>query len=312
MENTQNYFHTKAPKVIKRRYLGLPLNQFLMVCICIVPAFLHLAIFWLGSQVTALIQGFTDQETGLFTLSNYTFLYEQLMSGDSVLIIAITNTFKYFIKSLVMIPVGLFVAYMFYKKMFGHMFVRLILFIPPVIMSLMFAYSYKFLISDISPIIKWLKEIGVALPQDLLAHSGTTMIMIFDVWLGICGGMIIWFGAMSRIPEELVEYAIFDGVTPLQEFVYITLPLIWPTVVTVSMFAFMGIFSASGSVLVLTQGRYNTTTFSYWCYEAIYKLESFGFQNKVVATGHVIALITLPITLGARWVMNKFGDDVEF
>ena len=312
MENTQNYFHTKAPKVIKRRYLGLPLNQFLMVCICIVPAFLHLAVFWLGSQVTALFQGFTDQETGLFTLKNYTFLYEQLMSGDSVLILAFSNTLKYFIKGLVMIPVGLFVAYMFYKKMFGHMFVRLVLFIPPVIMGLMFAYSYKFLISDISPIIKWLKEIGVNLPQDLIAHNGTTMIMIFDVWMGICGGMIIWFGAMSRIPEELVEYAIFDGVTPVQEFLYITLPLIWPTVVTVSMFAFMGIFGASGSVLVLTDGKYNTTTFSFWCYEAIYRLESYGFQNKVVATGHVIALVTLPITLGARWIMNKFGGEVEF
>lgn len=311
-DSLQKYFQSKPPQVIKRRYLGLPWNQFLMVVLCILPAFLHLAVFWMGSQVMAIYQGFTDQETNLFTLKNYTFLYEQLTSADSTLILAFSNTLKYFVKNVAMIPVGLFVAYMFYKKMFGHIFVRLVLFIPPAVMGLMYVYSYKFLISDISPVIKLMRELGIQMPQDLLAHNATKMIMVFDIWTGICGGMIIWFGAMSRIPNELVEYAIFDGVTPLQEFGYITMPLIWPTVVTVSMFTFMGVFSASGSVLALTQGRYNSTTFSYWCYEAIYRLESYGFQNRVVATGHVIAFLTLPVVLGCRWIMNRFGEEVEY
>ena len=127
------YFHSKAPTLVKKKYLGLPLNQFILVCVFILPAFIHLAIFWLGSQITAIGQGFTDQETGLFTLENYAFIFEQLKAEDSTLALAFGNTMKYFLKNLIMMPVSIFVAYMFYKKMFGHMFVRVVLFIPPII-----------------------------------------------------------------------------------------------------------------------------------------------------------------------------------
>ncbi len=192
------------------------------------------------------------------------------------------------------------------------MFVRVVLFIAPTVASLLFAYAYKYMISDISPVIQGLRRIGIDIPKNLLIEKGTTMIMIFDIWMGICGNMIIWFGTMSRIPEEITEYAIFDGVTPMQEFIHITIPLIWPTVVTVTMFALMSIFSASGSVLVLTDGQYGTRTFAFWQYESIYKAESYGYQNRVVAVQQLIALATLPIVFGGRWIMNKFGSEVEY
>ena len=301
----------KGPKKI-RRVAGLPLNQFILVVCFIAPAFIHLAIFWLGSQFTALVQGFTDQATGLFTLSNYTYLFDALKNGSDDLGLAFSNTFKYFFMGLAMIPVCLFTAFMFYKKMFGHGFVRIVLFIPPTVCGLMFVYAYKYLISDMSPIIQWLRQIGVQLPQDLLASKGTPMIMTFDIWMGICGNMIIWFGAMSRIPDELVEYAMFDGVSPVQEFLYITMPLIFPTFLTVFTLSLMGIFGASGSVLALTQGQYDTTTFAYWSYKSLYANEAFGFQNRVVAVGHLITIFTLPVVFGGRWILNKFGDEVQY
>ena len=295
-----------------KRIAGLPSNQFILVFVFIAPAFIHLAIFWLGSQFTALVQGFTDQETGLFTLHNYSYLFEALKNGSDELGLAFSNTFKYFFMGLCMIPVSLFTAYMFYKKMWGHGFVRVVLFIPPTVCGLMFVYSYKYLVSDMSPVIQWLRHAGLKLPQDLIASEATAMIMIFDIWMGICGNMIIWFGAMSRIPEELVEYAIFDGVSPTQEFRYITMPLIWPTFVTVFTLSLMGIFGASGSVLVMTEGRYNSVTFAFWQYKALYSAESYGFQNRVVAVGHLITIFTLPIVFGGRWFMNRFGEEIQY
>ena len=310
----ENDFETKKYNPNKKitRVAGIPIDQFILVVCFLAPAFIYLAIFWIGNQIVAIGQGFTDINTGEFTLDNYKYLFEALKNNSDNLGLCFRNTFIYFGISMARIPISIFIAYMFYKKMPGHIFVRVVLFIPPTVCGLMFVYSYKFLISDMSPIIQWLREIGLQFPQDLLAAEGTTMIIIFDVWLGIVGNMIIWFGAMSRIPEELVEYAIFDGISPIQEFWYITLPLIFPTFVTITTLGLMGIFGASGSVLPLTEGRYGTSTFAYWQYEALYKNESFGFQHKVVATGHLITIATLPVVFGGRWLMNKFGDEVEY
>jgi ABC-type sugar transport system permease subunit len=91
---------------------------------------------------------------------------------------------------------------------------------------------------------------------------------------------------------------------------YFVLPLCWPTLSTLIIFSFAGIFTASGPILLLTNGSADTDTISFW----IYKEVNYSEFNIYVpaALGWVFTLIGLPIILIIRKLMNKLFADVEF
>ena len=65
---------------------------------------------------------------------------------------------------------------------------------------------------------------------------------------------------MSRVPFEIIEAAKLDGCGPAREILSIIFPLIWPTYSTQFIFALTGILSATGPILLFTNGKYGTTT----------------------------------------------------
>lgn len=58
------------------------------------------------------------------------------------------------------------------------------------------------------------------------------MYVIVNVWKEVGWGTIIYLAALTSIDESLYEAAYLDGATRFQRVVYITLPLIRSTVVT--------------------------------------------------------------------------------
>ena len=285
----------------------------IFIILTIAPTFLHLLIFWFGVQVESFIMAFTDYETGKFTLlGNFEWFFRNLTVSDGELPQAFANTFKFFFMSIAIIPLQIFAAYMMYKKMFGSKFIRLALYLPGAIGGIMMALLFQQLMQSEGPLIYLFNEVlGFNISTPVITEHALAMIMIYDLWIGLGGGMIIWLGAMSRIPPDIIEYGKLDGVGAVREFMSIILPLIWPTVVTILTFSLMGIFGASGSVLVFTEGQYGTMTFSYWQYHVVYKNQA-NLLNYSVASGFLVAFATIPIVIFGRIFMNRFGGEVEY
>lgn len=282
------------------------------IMIMLAPTVIHLVLFWGGVQVETLAMAFTDRKTGEFTLlGNFRFIFDALSTPDSDLSIAVRNTFLFFGVGILLIPMTIFAAYMFYKKMAGAYFVRVILYLPGAISSMMMAFLFQQLLMPNGPIVTFLTDIGINLPLPLNTEAPLPMIIFFDVWIGLGGGLIVWLGAMGRISEDILEYGKLDGVGPVREFVSIIVPLIWPTFITMVTLQLIGIFGASGSVMLFTEGKYGTYTINYWLFNVIYKNEA-HLYNYSVATGLFFTLLTLPIVVVGRIVMNKFGTAVEY
>lgn len=94
--------------------------------------------------------------------------------------------------------------------------------------------------------------------------------------------MLLFTGAMSRIPVSILESIKLDGCGMGREIISIILPLIWPTISTLLVLNATGIFSASGPILLFTKGDYDTTTIGYWIFDMVYTYNNY---NVVAAAG---------------------------
>lgn len=77
-----------------------------------------------------------------------------------------------------------------------------------------------------------------------------------------------------------------------------------------------GMFSASGSVWLLTKGDYGTHTISSWMYRQMVESTGAGYTpyvfNYLSAAGLTLSAIAIVISFVVRRWTNKVFDDVEF
>ena len=114
---------------------------------------------------------------------------------------------------------------------------------------------------------------------------------------------------MNRIPSEVIEAARLDGVGAFRELVQIILPMVWPTMTTLLVFTFVGIFTTSGPILMFTEGQWDTYTVAYWIFEQVY---SGGRYEYASAVGLIFTLIALPIVLGVKKLMERWQESVDY
>lgn len=71
-------------------------------------------------------------------------------------------------------------------------------------------------------------------------------------WLGY--NMVLMLAGLQTIPRELGEAALIDGASPVQAFLYITIPLLRPVILFAVILSTMGSFGLFNEVMALTGG----------------------------------------------------------
>ena len=285
-----------------------------MVCMAL-PAVSHILIFWLGGNLASFKMAFTDYYTGKFTFDNFEQAWILFTETKGTgLDFAFANTLKFFLVGLLSTFLSMYAAYLLYKKTVGYRFSRIMLYLPAAVCGLVMARLFnQFGMSD-GPLGAIMEKMGIPMNgSSLMTNPDTALgaIMFFDIWVGLGGSLIFYYAAMNRIPPSLTEYAHLEGIGPIKEFLTIVLPLIWPTVVTMLTLQITGFFGSSGSVLVFTQGKYETTTIAYWMYHIVNQ-GLYSYFHIANAAGFVFLLLTIPLLIVGRVIMNKFGQEVEY
>lgn len=149
----------------------------------------------------------------------------------------------------------------------------------------------------------FMKAIGKD-PVPFLSDSRYALctILFYTVFTGFGGNIVMLSGAMSHIDDSIVEAAKIDGASMSCEFFRIVLPLIWPTLSTLIILAFVGVFGSTGPILLFTQGDKGTYTVSYWLYDQVQRWKATNYPSAV---GLFFTCIGAPIALFMRWVMGK-------
>lgn len=93
-------------------------------------------------------------------------------------------------------------------------------------------------------------------PVAFLAYGSSAFwaTIVTDVWIGVPLVTLYLLAAMQAIPEDLYEAAWTDGAGRLYRFRRITLPLLVPAMITMSMISLISTFNSFDIIWILTRG----------------------------------------------------------
>ncbi len=278
-------------------------GQTLFLTVMLIVPIVQWAIFWLYVNIQTILLGFQTR-IGEWTLSNFRQLFYELGTAGSNINTAVLNTLRYFATNVCVIMVlALIISYFMFRQIKGARVFRIIFYLPAIISTVAMTTVFENFIAPTGPVGYIFESLGREAPE-LLADSSTATntIIFYTVWTGFGTNILLFTGAMSRVPMSVLESAKLDGAGMGREIVSIILPLIWPTISTLLILNCTSIFSASGPILLFTSGGYGTTTIGYWIFDMVYNYNSY---NIVSAAGLFFTCIGVPFIMLVRWLIEK-------
>ena len=178
-------------------------------------------------------------------------------------------------------------------------FYRTALFAPVVTTLVAVAVIWRYLLHVRYGLVnEGLSVLGLG-PFDWLGDPDWAMpsIILFAVWKGFGANMIIFVAALQAIPTDLYEAAKLDGATRWQQFVHVTLPMLRPTLLLVSVLTMAGYFQLFAEPYVMTQGGplQSTVSVLYLMYEEGFRWWNLGTASAVA---FVLFLLMIAVTQG--------------
>ena len=179
-------------------------------------------------------------------------------------------------------------------------FYRLIFFIPPVLSEVVVGLVWQWILDGNYGLLNhWLISLGLPqLAKNWLSDPQTalTAVAVIHMWKGFGWGFVIFLAGLQTIPDELYEAARVDGASPWYRFQHITVPLLMPVIILVSILTILGTMQIFGLIISTTQGgpAYHTEVPITRIFASMLGSSRFGYA---CAQGIVFGLILLMLSL---------------
>ena len=300
--------------VNKKSILTKKTKDYIFVAAMLIIPVVHFIIFWGVVNFNSILLSFRDHVTGKLDTSFHYYkaivnLYKTGGLKESLVNTFIMSGFRI----VFLLPWGFFLTYFLFKKLPFTGVWRVCLFLPSILPAIFTTVAYKYLLQSGGPLgILWVKLIDPVKPNFLQDPRYAKWVVLVFYFLTNFGGQFILFtGAMSRIPEQILEAAQIDGAGMGTEIFKIVFPLCWPTFSMLLILNLSTIFTDAGPILFLTGGGADTRNIAFWIFEQV---DGGGAGNlyQASAVGIVCTIITFPIVSLVRWASGKIFADVEF
>ncbi|HVK22150.1 MAG TPA: sugar ABC transporter permease [Actinokineospora sp.] len=291
-----------TPKASKRAHRRWDLTGILFL----LPYLLLLLVFGLGPAGYSVFQSFVDERggTGDVGFGNYAHVFADFRFWP-----AVGNVALYLGIWLPIMVFGVLVlALMLHdraSRFSGAM--RLVFFLPGAVTgSASVLLWYCMLEPSLSPFGAGLRAMGFTSGNDVFANDN--LVVVFAVIAFVTGAgqwIVIMYGALQNIPDELLEAAQLDGAGPLRTALLIKLPLVTKYVL------YMVILSLANGLQLFVEPQliYGITRSagSPW-----WSLNQFGyalaFQTGDFGSAAVISMLLLVLCAGAGIVLIRRTD----
>ena len=231
-----------APARRHRRHIAVFLAPALLVytAIMIVPLFdtLRLALY-----------GQVDGVSSFVGLANFRALFGEPRWSEHLWSALRNNLVFFLIHMLLQNPIGVALAAMLsLPRLRGGAFYRTAFFLPTMLSFVIVGFTWKLILSPlwgVTPML--LGAVGLkSWFHPWLGQDSTALVTLalISVWQYVGIPMMLIYAALLGIPDEVIEAAELDGITGLNQFLKIKLPLIWPTIGICSILTFVGNFTA--------------------------------------------------------------------
>ena len=217
-------------------------------------------------------------------------------------------TFVYTIGNIAIdLGIGLLLAHLFRRMTRPYGLMRALIFMPRYIAMSSCGIIFLWMLNtDYGVINQMLEVIGLTEHINWLGDDNLALVSILMLtgWHGVGYCMMIYMSALMGISQDYYEASSLDGATKLQQFRFITLPLLSPTTLFLFITTFISSMKVYQSVDVMTGGgpRQKTEVMVYY----IYRL---AFDDNRLDRASVVALlffvILLIITASTLRITNK-------
>ena len=272
--------------------------------IFLTPALLAIFVFFLIPVIAAFIMSFTDFDIyslGNFHLVRFIGLTNYIKIFDDPLFWQALKNTLYFVVAggPLSITVSLGAALLLNSKLvkFKGAF-RLIYFMPVVTTLVAVSVLWRFIYQPRFGILNYLLGFLGASPIDWLGdpHWAMPAIILMAVWKNFGYNMIIFIAGLQNIPEDLYEAANIEGASAWQQFKHITIPLLAPTTLFISIITMIGYFQLFAEPYIMTQGGPLNSTLSIvlYMYQEGFRWWNMGYSS---ALAFILFFIILVISL---------------
>lgn len=153
---------------------------------------------------------------------------------------------------------------------------------------------------------------GIGLPgRNWLSDPGIVLFSVIAVicWQYIPFYMILYFAALTGIPEELREAALIDGATEAQYYRRIALPLLQGTVRTAVILSLIGSLKYFDLIWVMTEGGPNNASelMATYMYKKAFPSFEMGYGSAIASALFIIVMV---IALSALFFSRRFETEV--
>ena len=298
--------------------LAIPIAHFLIFYL-----YINLSSFALAFQKYEIKDG-VGMVTSFARLDNFKDALGQLFSANGWAMIKNSLIFEA-INLFFVTPLTLIFSFYIYKKCFMSKFFKVMLFMPYILSEIIVATLYRCMTNNVIPeIMSQVFHVADPSKYQLLTEESTKMgaAIVFNIimWFGI--NSLIYSSSMEDVNVSMSEAAQLDGANVAQEFIYVTVPTIFPTIVTLFTVALAAVFTDQFRMFSLYKfnevgSLENIGHFLYMEASRVGKTLGGGQSTtnntygSLSAMGLLLSFVVIPVTLITRHLLNKYGPRAD-
>lgn len=221
---------------------------------------------------------------------------------------AIKNTLLY---SAIYVPCSIVLSLglaMLLNKAWGKMFYRAVFFLPQIVTSVGIAVVWSWIYQPQFGILNMILKFFGIQGKEWLRDPSTAMgaVIVMSIWWGLGYNIVLFLAGLQNVPRTYVEAAKIDGANERQVFSNITVPLISPTTLLVTITTMINAFQVFDQMFLLTSGgpAKKTYTMAIHIYQTAFKSYELGKASTAALLLFfvVVAVSVIQFKLSDKWV----------
>jgi multiple sugar transport system permease protein len=239
-------------------------------------------------------------EGGFVGLSNYVTVLSSNLWWEAVF----NTAFITVISVIIELVLGMGIAIIMHRAIFGRGLVRTAVLIPYGIVTVVAAFAWFYAFDPSSGFVNHLPLIADDKAWFGQRFSSFFVIILAEVWKTTPFMALLLLAGLATIDESLYEAARVDGASAWQRFTRITLPLLKPALLVALLFRTLDAFRVFDSIFIMTKGAQQTESVSIVGYQQLLSRLNLGLGSAVSV------LIFLIVLLIATAFVKGFGTAV--
>ena len=251
-----------------------------MLCAPAVVAMILVTAYPIGYAIVLSLQEldlrFPD-EGGWVGLSNY----EAVLTSELWWKDVFNTTFVMVVSVALELTLGMIIALVMYRAVFGRGLVRTSVLIPYGIVTVVAAFSWFY---AFDPEVGWINDLPLIADDKAWfgdRFSSFAAIITAEVWKTTPFMALLLLAGLVTIDDGLYEAAKVDGASAWQRFWKITIPLMKPAILVALLFRTLDAFRIFDTIFVMTRGAQDTESVSILGYNQLIGRLNLGLGSAV-------------------------------